>query len=126
MNLKSGAGIVCYVKDIAKTVAFYERLGFEFKRNEPTRATAYINWWWIDFHRIDATDAPTWHIAPTAPDNRDIGALFYFSVDNVQRAYDELTAAGLRPPSEPADLRGNKEFMIVDPDGYRLVFFKRK
>ena len=125
MKLKSGAGIVCYVKDIAKTVDFYERLGFEFKLKEPTRATAYINWWWIDFHKINATDVPPWHVSPNA-DNAEIGALFYFSVDNVQRAYDELTSKGLRPSNEPVDLRGNKEFMIVDPDGYRLVFFKRK
>ena len=58
--------------------------------------------------------------------NKEIGALFYFSVDNVQRAYDELTSRGLDPSSEPVDLRGNKEFLIMDPDGYRLVFFKRK
>lgn len=117
MRLKSGAGIVCHVKDLAKTVEFYERLGFAFKLKEPARATAYINWWWIDFHQVDAADAP---------DNRDIGALFYFSVDHVQRAYDELTSSGLRPSSEPVELRGNREFTIVDPDGYRLVFFKRK
>jgi catechol 2,3-dioxygenase-like lactoylglutathione lyase family enzyme len=125
MTLKSGAGIVCYVKDIAKTVGFYEGLGFQFKVKESTRATAYINWWWIDFHQINATDAPPWHISPNAT-NTEIGALFYFSVDNVQRAYDELTSNGLRPSSEPIDLRGNREFTIVDPDGYRLVFFKRK
>ena len=125
MKPKSGAGIVCYVKDIANTVEFYEKLGFEFKLKEATRATAYLNWWWIDFHQIDATDTPPWHISPNA-NNETIGALFYFSVENVQRAYAELTSIGLHPSSEPVDLRGNKEFMITDPDGYRLVFFKRK
>jgi predicted enzyme related to lactoylglutathione lyase len=125
VKLKSGAGIVCYVKDIANTVEFYERLGFEFKVNESTHATAYINWWWIDFHQIDAADAPSWHVSPDTHPGQT-GALFYFSVDNVHRAYDELTSNGFKPPSEPIDLRGNKEFMIVDPDGYRLVFFKRK
>ena len=125
MKLKSGAGIVCYVKDIIKTIEFYEQLGFEFKRKEPTRATAYINWWWIDFHHQGASDTPSWHTSPNT-NNEQTGALFYFSVDNVGRAYDELTNKGLRPASEPVDLRGNKEFMIVDPDGYRLVFFKRK
>ena len=125
MKLKSGAGIVCYVKDISKSVDFYETLGFEFKRKESTRATAYINWWWIDFHEINASDAPPGHVSPNT-DNKNIGALFYFSVDNVQKAYDELTSRGIKPSSEPADLRGNKEFLITDPDGYRLVFLKRK
>jgi catechol 2,3-dioxygenase-like lactoylglutathione lyase family enzyme len=125
MKLKSGAGIVCYVKDIARTVEFYERLGFEFKLKESTRATAYINWWWIDFHLLDAEDAPSWHVPPDA-DNAKIGALFYFSVDHVPRAYEELTSKGFDPPGEPVVLHGNTEFVIIDPDGYKLVFFKRK
>jgi hypothetical protein len=118
-------GIVCYVKDIAKTVDFYEKRCFEFKLKDSTRATAYINWWWIDFHKVNAADAPRWHVSPNA-DNAEIGALFYFSVDNVPQAYDELIRKRLQPSNEPIELRGNKEFMVFDPDGYRLVFFKRK
>jgi catechol 2,3-dioxygenase-like lactoylglutathione lyase family enzyme len=125
MKFKSAAGTVCYVKNLERTVEFYERLGFQFKTKEPGRATAYINWWWVDFHQIDAADAPAWHVSPNV-DNAEIGALFYFSVESVPQAYDELTTDGLRPSSEPIELRGNREFMIVDPDGYKLVFFKRK
>jgi predicted enzyme related to lactoylglutathione lyase len=125
MNFKSAAGNVCYIKDVNETVEFYEKLGFQFKTKEPTRATAYINWWWVDFHQLGADDAPAWHTSPNV-DNTDIGALFYFSVENVQEAYEEAVADGLEPTSEPIALRGNKEFMIIDPDGYRLVFFKRK
>jgi predicted enzyme related to lactoylglutathione lyase len=125
MKFKSAAGTVCYVKNVEKTVDFYEKLGFQFKTKNPTRATAYVNWWWCDFHQVGATDAPAWHVSPNV-DNGDIGALFYFSVDNVQAAYDDVVASGLQPASEPIELRGNREFMVVDPDGYRLVFFKRK
>lgn len=125
MKLKNAAGMVCYVRDLDKTVEFYEKLGFTFKTKDPERATAYLNWWWSDFHQADAADAPAWHVSPEV-DNAEIGALFYFSVENVQAAYDEVIASGLRPASEPIELRGNREFMLVDPDGYRLVFFKRK
>jgi catechol 2,3-dioxygenase-like lactoylglutathione lyase family enzyme len=125
MQLKSAAGMVCYVRDLDKTVEFYEKLGFKFKTREPARATAYLNWWWVDFHQADAPDAPAWHVSSKV-DNAKIGALFYFSVENVQKAYEEVIASGLRPSSEPIELRGNREFMLLDPDGYRLVFFKRK
>lgn len=125
MKLKSAAGTVCHVKNLKKTIQFYEKLGFQFKTKEPARATAYLNWWWADFHEVGAADAPPWHVSPNV-DNADIGALFYFSVENVQKAYDEVTSNGLKPASEPIELRGNREFMLVDPDGYRLVFFKRK
>jgi hypothetical protein len=37
-----------------------------------------------------------------------------------------VIASGLQPASEPIELRGNREFLLLDPDGYRLVFFKRK
>ncbi len=125
MKLKSAAGTVCYVTDIDKTVEFYEKLGFQFKTRHPERATAYLNWWWLDFHQAEAADAPSWHGASNI-NNAQIGALFYFSVENVQKAYEEVIATGLQPASEPIELRGSREFMLIDPDGYRLVFFKRK
>ena len=125
MKLKSAAGTVCYVRNLDKTIEFYEKLGFQFKTKDPARATAYLNWWWLDFHQADIADAPAWHLSPNV-NNADIGALFYFSVENVQKAYDEAIENGLQPSSEPIELRGNREFMLVDPDGYRLVFFKRK
>jgi predicted enzyme related to lactoylglutathione lyase len=125
MKLKSAAGMVCYVRDLDTTVEFYEKLGLQFKTRDPGRATAYLNWYRFDFHRADAADAPAWHVSPNV-DNTQIGALFYFSVENVQTAYEEVIASGLQPSSEPIELRGNREFMLLDPDGYRLVFFKRK
>lgn len=126
MKIKSGAGIVCYVRDLSRTIQFYEKLGFQFKTKEQTHATAYLNWWWFDFHQVDAADdAPAWHIPPDI-DNASSGCLFYFSVENIDKAYEEVTASGQRPSSEPITLRGNKEFMLVDPDGNKLVFFTRK
>jgi predicted enzyme related to lactoylglutathione lyase len=125
MKLKSAAGTVCYVRDISATVDFYKKLGFTFKREDASRATAYINWWWVDFHQLDAEDIPAWHVSPKM-NNADLGALLYFSVDNVQTTYDELVANGVHPATEPYELRGNKEFVVIDPDGYRLVMFKRK
>jgi predicted enzyme related to lactoylglutathione lyase len=125
MKLKSAAGLVCYVGDLNKTVEFYEKLGFQFKTRDAGRATASLNWWWLDFHQAGAADAPAWHVPPSV-NNTEIGALFYFSVENVQQAYEEVIASGLQPASEPLELRGNREFMLLDPDGYKLVFFKRK
>ena len=53
--------------------------------------------------------------------------VLYFSVDDVDEAYKSLRAKGLKPSSEPKDRPwGNREFVIRDPDGYKLVIFKRK
>ena len=50
----------------------------------------------------------------------------YISVDDVDEFYRGLAQKGLKPSSEPRDWPwGNREFVIRDPDGYKLVFFKR-
>jgi len=49
MKPKSIAGIVCYVKDIKKTVQFYKTLGFKVQMHGPDQAQARINWFWINF-----------------------------------------------------------------------------
>jgi catechol 2,3-dioxygenase-like lactoylglutathione lyase family enzyme len=51
----------------------------------------------------------------------------YLSVDDVDAFHKELLAKGLKPAGEPRDWpSGNREFILRDPDGYNLVFFKRK
>ncbi len=83
MKLKSAAGIVCYVKDVRKTVKFYETLGFTFKKNKPGHATGYINWFWIDFLQIDKEDKPGFRDEAKAK-SKGAGQFLYLSVDNVE------------------------------------------
>ena len=52
MKMSSIAGVVCYVKDLDETAAFYEKLGFRLKR-EAAQLTAYVNWFWITFRVRD-------------------------------------------------------------------------
>ncbi len=50
MKMKSVSGIICLVKDLEKTTEFYKTLGFDYKKNVPgVSATAYLNWFWIEF-----------------------------------------------------------------------------
>lgn len=53
MSIKSVSGISCYVKDLKRTVKFYEALGFDFKKTDTNYAIAYSNWFWIDFLAIE-------------------------------------------------------------------------
>ena len=53
MKMKSVAGITCFVKNVSRTAKFYETLGFAFRKREPNHATAYLNWFWIDFLSTD-------------------------------------------------------------------------
>ena len=124
--MKSVTGIVCYVKDINKTAKFYEALGFQFDKREPDHVSIRLNWFWIDFHPQDKEDKPEFQ-KEAELSNKGAGLFLYISVENVDDFYKSLLSKGLKPSNEPRDWPwGNREFVIRDPDGYKLVFFKRK
>ena len=126
MKIKSVSGITCYVKNLNKTVAFYETLGFETKKKDADHAALYSNWFWIDFLVI-AKNERTEFIKGADLSNKGAGLFLYLSVDDVDEFHKTLLSNGLKPLTKPQDQPwGNREFIIRDPDGYNLVIFKRK
>ena len=126
MKIKSVSGITCYVKNLTKTVKFYETLGFETRKNEVDHATLYSNWFWIDFLTM-GKNKRTEFTKGVDSGNRGAGVFLYLSVDNVDEFHKHLLSRGLKPSTKPQDQPwGNREFNLGDPDGYNLVIFKRK
>jgi catechol 2,3-dioxygenase-like lactoylglutathione lyase family enzyme len=126
MKIKSVSGITCHVKNLNKTAAFYETLGFDIKKRESDHMTAYSNWFWIDFLAI-GKDERTKSSKDVKSADRGAGLFLYLSVDDVDGFHKELLAKGLKASTKPQDQPwGNREFIILDPDGYKLVIFKRK
>ena len=125
MKMKSISGIVCYVKDTEKTAQFYEALGFQFDKREPDHLSIYLNWFWIDFHPQDKEEKPEFQ-KEAKLDNKGAGLFLYIGVEDVDEFYQELLKKGLKPSNKPRDWPwGNREFVIRDPDGYKLVFFQK-
>ncbi len=126
MKLKSVSGVACYVKDVESSTSFYETVGFVIKRREPSRATAYLNWFWIDLLSIDAEPRDAYRQDAEVA-LRGAGPLVYISVDDVDGAYQELLSKGLKPVGKPQDSPwGGREIILLDPDKNKLVFFQRK
>jgi catechol 2,3-dioxygenase-like lactoylglutathione lyase family enzyme len=126
MKIKSVAGLTCYVKNLKKTIKFYETLGFETRKNETNHATLYSNWFWIDFLAIGKNERAEFTNGSDAG-SKGAGLFLYLSVDNVDEFHAHLLANGLKPSTKPKDQPwGNREFILRDPDGYHLVIFKRK
>lgn len=125
MKMKSVSGIVCYVNDLQKTAKFYETLGFDIKKKETNHITAYLNWFWLDFVLAPTEDKPEFQTEAQS-ENKGRGMYIYISVEDVDDFHAGVVAKGLKPSSQPRDWPwGNREFVIRDPDGYKLVFFKR-
>jgi predicted lactoylglutathione lyase len=126
MNMKSIAGITCYVRDLKKTAEFYEALGFQFKDKESDHMSVYLNWFWIEFLPT-SIEKEFGSSKKAGIETQNSDSYLYISVDNVDDAYKNLLSKGLKPSGEPQNTsRRNREFLIRDPDGYNLVFFKRK
>lgn len=126
MKIKSVSGIVCYVNDLKQTVKFYRTLGFKFKEVAKFHAKGFSNWFWIDFIVASSEEKPAFKKEAHAK-QKGAGSFLYLSVDDVNKAYQELKRKGFQPATEPRDWPwGNREFVIRDPDGYKLVIFKKR
>jgi catechol 2,3-dioxygenase-like lactoylglutathione lyase family enzyme len=127
-KIKSISALVLYVKDLEKTQKFYEDLGFRFEERQADYMKAYINWFWVEFVLKDKAEESVFKkIADLDAEPKGAGLLVHLSVDNTDEFYDELVAKGIKPSSKPQDFKwGRREFVVCDPDGYKLVFFQKK
>ena len=123
MKIKAVSGYTCHVKNLNKTVKFYETLGFENRKQEANHTTLYSNWFWIDFLAIGKDE----RTKDAKGADLGTGISMYLSVEDVDEFHAYLLARGLKPKTKPQDQPwGNREFVLRDPDGYNLVIFKRK
>ncbi len=125
MKAKSVSGFSIYVKDIETTAKFYDMLGFLKSKQESGYLSLRMNWYFVDFHQEDKKEVPEFYKEKDL-NNKGEGIFIYLSVDDVDAYHKFLVDQGIKPASEPENTPwGNREFMVLDPDGYKLVFFKR-
>ena len=126
MKVNSISGITCYVEDLSRTAEFYEAIGFRRGKEEPDRMTFYVNWFFVTFVAQDRVDDPEARREAELPD-KGSGLYIYVKVDDLDDYHATAVSKGLKPASEPRVGQGrNREFMLRDPDGYKLVFFEKK
>jgi catechol 2,3-dioxygenase-like lactoylglutathione lyase family enzyme len=112
-------GIV--VSDMARSVAFYRRLGLEFPEgaeNQP-HAEAELGGgvrYMLDTEETLRAFDPKWK---RPSDGHMVGGAFRCeSAEEVNRVYQELLAAGATPHKEPWDaFWGQRYAQVKDPDG---------
>jgi catechol 2,3-dioxygenase-like lactoylglutathione lyase family enzyme len=125
MKPNSISGITCYVEDLAKTAEFYEALGFRRGKEGPDRVTFYVNWFFVTFIAQDREDDAELRKEAELP-NRGSGLFLYIKVDDVEEFHEAVVFEGMKPEGEPEVRSGNREFVLRDPDGYKLAFFQKK
>ena len=125
MKINSISGITCYVKDLTKTAKFYKTIGFRPGKQETDRLTFYVNWFFMTFIAQDREDDPQMN-KDAKHSVKGAGLLTYIKVDNLDDYYKAVVSKRLKPDSEPQVRHGRREFVLRDPDGYKLLFFEKK
>ena len=114
-------------RDIARSVAFYRRLGFDFpdfgpddRHVEAIAAPGAVRLM-IDAHSLAAQMIGA---APRLPRTMRTFALLFDSPADVDAAADALRAAGESVVAAPFDaVWGQRYATVADPDGYRVDLF---
>ena len=125
MKLGSVAALTLYVKDPPASADFYEALGFIVSKRAEKHSTIRINWFKIDLVSIGGEEKAEFK-EDAAAEPKGSGIYIDCSVANVDEYYQGVLDKGFKPSSEPRDWPwGNREFVLRDPDGYKLVFFQK-
>jgi lactoylglutathione lyase len=115
----------CYrITDPAKSQAFYEALGFEFRkkgdivRNGELEATNYF----FGMPGEDAELELTYNVDGRTYELGTGYGHIALGVDDIARTLSGLAAQGIEPEKEPYRIRegGSLLCFVRDPDGYRI------
>ena len=119
--MMSGADITdlvpfVHVADIERSIAFYERLGFEVRSTYEARGRAV----WAALENATARLMLAQSTAPIAPDAQAV--LFYLYTRDLAALRDRLVAAGVPAGAIKSGAPGpEREMRVDDPDGYCLM-----
>ena len=117
----------CYrVTDPERSIAFYEALGLEKRRELPIREEA-INY----FLGVPGQDGPELELTYNfGVDSYEIGTGYghiALTVDDLDQTLAELAQQGIEPEREPYSVRegGSRICFVRDPDEYRIELIER-
>ena len=119
----------CYrITEPARSIAFYEALGLEMRRELPIRDEA-INY----FLGVPGTDGPELeltHNFETPEGGYDVGTGYghvALAVDDLDTTLAALAEQGIEPERPPYTVRegGSRLCFVRDPDDYRVELIER-
>ena len=117
----------CYrVTDPEKSVAFYEALGLEKRRELPIGEEA-VNY----FLGVPGQDSPELELTYNfGVDSYELGTGYghvALTVEDLDGTLERLVAQGIEPEREPYTVRegGSRLCFVRDPDGYRIELIER-
>lgn len=101
---------------------FYKKLGFDVVRSTDDHSIVALNGFEITL--INMRDEDKFGKDSMSAE-KGRGVYIYIRVNDVDAKFKELRELGFKPATEPTDWQwGNREFIVKDPDGYKLCFWQ--
>jgi catechol 2,3-dioxygenase-like lactoylglutathione lyase family enzyme len=123
--LKGIDSLMLYVTDVKKSAAFYKGLGFTPKEVDKLFAAVTLGHFELHFHDKHAVPGPYFRRESLA-EPKGAGLYIYIAVKQIDAFYRSLLEKGVVTSTEPRDWPwGNREFVVRDPDMYKLVFYEK-
>lgn len=118
------AGIILLVDNLETSTAFYKKLEFEIKKEVPkTATTIHLGDFWIELLHKSKVVSEEYKKDINNPE-KGAGIYLQIQVKDTDVFYDRAVGNGIKPSAKPKDFPWNqREFIVVDPDGYKLAFF---
>ncbi|MCU0653017.1 MAG: VOC family protein [Candidatus Pacebacteria bacterium] len=115
-----------YVSDIGATVDFYSKIGFQKTRQDGNFTEMMLGPMKLRFNAKETAreqDASFHKDAFGEP--KGLGLYINIEVEGIDDHYQSLIGKGLKPSTTPRNWPwGHREFVIRDPDGYKIVFYE--
>jgi catechol 2,3-dioxygenase-like lactoylglutathione lyase family enzyme len=109
---------MAHVRDLARSIEFYRKLGFEVGNTFVPSGRTDPTWAWLRSDRANLMLAQVGE--PVVPEQQ--AALFYLFCDDVAATRSELKKEGVPVgPIEHPFYAPRGEFRVHDPDGYGLM-----
>ena len=118
MNVKKVGNVILAVKDLAKSVEFYNKiLGMPIKRQREN---------WVDLGQSGALLSlhPANESSPHSSTSVDNGVLIGLLVGDVASAVDELKSKDVKIHRDIQEREAGKNAIILDPDDYMISLFE--
>lgn len=114
--------LVLWVQENKLSEKFYKKLGFEVVQSDDDHSLVSLTGFALNLVSM-RDEKPFTNDSMSGDKGR--GVYIYIRVDDVDLACQELLAKGIKLHTQPKDWRwGNREFIIKDPDGYKLCFYQ--
>ena len=118
MNIKRVGNVILAVKDLAKSVSFYnEIIGLPIKQQRKS---------WVDLGSKGALISlhPASESSPHSGTSIENGITIGFLVGDIKSSIDELKSKGVKIHREIEEKDAGKNAVILDPDDYMISLFE--